>query len=83
MGHKDKLAIIPKQIDQETVDAVQELLSKALAGDIIGLAYATLSTHGQYELGATGTVLDQPERGIGVVSLLNTELSSRVIKGPE
>jgi hypothetical protein len=56
--------------NQETISTLEQLLEKARAGEVIGLAYSVCLCEWSSGVGATGTYRDSPETALGGIGRL-------------
>lgn len=62
----------------ETVGALEDLLSEAIAGDLIGLAYTAIRVAADHSVGAAGEARRRPILTRGLIQLLDDEVASLV-----
>lgn len=72
--------LVPDEISDDTVDALQELLRDARAGRLIGFAFAGMYRERKYVVNTTGEATRSPTFTRGMVSALDDFLAAQVAK---
>ncbi|WP_152548515.1 hypothetical protein [Cupriavidus sp. SK-4] len=67
-------------VDREAVEIAQELLRKATAGELCGLAFVARTVHRGYEFVLTGNFKANPLEAAGAAGLLSTIAEQQAIE---
>jgi len=71
-------SLITETISADTVECLDELLERARAGEIIGIAYVAMFKRRKYVANATGEARRNPTFTRGMVRVLDDELGRRI-----
>ncbi len=71
-------SLIPGTISTDTVDCLDELLTMARAGEVIGVAYVAMLKRRKYIVNTAGEAHRNPTFTRGMIQALNDELGQRV-----
>lgn len=70
--------LVPDQISDDTVVALEELLEDARAGRLIGMAFAGMYQQRKYIVNTTGEVTRSPTFARGMVAVLDDYIGRKV-----
>jgi hypothetical protein len=73
--------LVPDNISNETVESLEQLLTHARKGDIIGLAFAAMLKRRGFIVNSSGEAFRNPTFSRGMVSALDDKLAERVRGG--
>lgn len=73
-GTPQKLEAVPLSRDPEVVQALEKLLARARAGEVIGLAYVAMMPAHEYEGDSLGAALQHPVMALGLARALEDQI---------
>ena len=76
---------VSNAVSDDTIEALENLLKRAKAGEVVGLAFAALLPRRRYFIEVTGDAYKDPTFARGMVSAIDDELRSMIDEaaGPE
>jgi hypothetical protein len=74
------LALVTPLADQDTVDALADLLDKAKRGEVVGVAYVALYRGCEFSADITGSVRQNPLLSRGIASTLWEQIPVHLAK---
>lgn len=72
-----QLILHPAALSTDTVECLEELLSEARRGELIGMAFCAMYRRRKYAVEATGEAFRNPTFASGMATQLNVLLSRR------
>lgn len=78
MSRRPPFRLVPDQLSHDTVEALHELLERAKAGEIVGIAFAAMYRRRQFITNTAGECHRNPVFARGMVAALDDELSVRM-----
>ena len=78
MTRRQPFALVPDAISHDTIACLKELLARAKAGEVLGIAYVAMLRRRQYIADAAGECHRNPTFARGMVQALDDELGLRV-----
>lgn len=76
---KRPFRLVPDSLSTETIECLEQLLERARSGDVIGLAFAAMLRERSYIVDSAGEAHRNPTFGLGMVRMLDNELTRRVL----
>ena len=70
------LSLQKRHPDLDTVETIRDLLAKAERGEILGFAYVTLRSGGDFSGNVTGIAKTHPIYALGLVKALERKLAA-------
>lgn len=70
--------LVPDTISKDTVECLEQLLSAARKGHVIGLAYAAMMKRREYIVNTAGEAHRNPTFARGMLSALDDQLGEKV-----
>lgn len=70
--------LVPDNISHDTIEALQELLASARAGELIGIAFAAMLKRRGYIVDSAGEAYRNPTFSRGMIGALDDHFRSRV-----
>lgn len=81
MKRRPPFILVPDTISNDTVQALEQLLTAAKAGDVIGVAFAAMLKKRGYIVNSSGEAFRNPTFTRGMVAALDDQLSGRIRGG--
>jgi len=72
------IELIPDHISHDTIEALEDLLHRARAGEITGVAFAAILRRKRYIVNTAGSAYRFPTFTRGMIRALDDELSRQV-----
>lgn len=81
MKRRPPFILVPDTISNDTVESLEQLLSAARRGEVIGVAFAAMLKKRGYIVNTSGEAFRNPTFTRGMVAALDDQLSGRIRGG--